>query len=1245
MFHKNITLGDNHFLQNWTVSNSAARIALSTTLGSNDIGKVALQQDNSNFYILQASSTGSNFTWFPIGSGGGGGGGVAISAGTNSTSSGTVVFSNSNGVTFGMNTAGVITATVAGAGAAQIGVADDSTAYTDAKSIAFPNVNSNVSFKVTNILANQVDIAATAFINISGGTTSNNLSKFTLSNSNNVSFGMNSTGLITASASFNQTNQTANLIQQVIAGTQTKTSGSLSFADSNGITFGMSGSNTITASHNALTSQSNQAVSAANGSSTFQTLSFANSNGLSFGTAAGGLTASYTVPSTAGLLSAVNISGGTTSNNLSAFVFSNSNNVSFGLNGSTLTATATFNQSVQTQNSVQVLGSTGNISFGNANGVTFGGNASTITASVAAQTVQTQNLHNVVLSGNTAGVMATVSSGTMTIAGGNNITVSQVGNAFTISGPNVGGAQTGISAIIAGTQTQTVGTVSFANSNGISFGMSNSSVITASHNGITTGRASTDGVGLNTAQSNVTWTVNSAGISLDARGYAGTGTSATNASITLNSNGLAISIASPTGNFTAGVSTQGNTSGNTGTVSNQLIFVGGNNITLSQSTNAGGATITVSGANVGGAQTGVSGISAGTTQMTSGTAVFSNSNGISFGVNGNTVTASYTVPGATVFSNSNNVSFGLNGSTVTATASFNQTAQTQNIVVPSAGTQTATSGTVVFANSNGISFGMSNSNQITASYTVPSTAGLLSAINVSAGTTSNNLSAFVASNSNNVSFGLNGSTLTASASFNQTVQPGIQSVIVSNTTYTTGQVSFSNANGITFGSSAGGGVITASHNALTTAAQSNHSHGNPTLNLTNLSGTTASNSAGFTLSLSALSQSVQPVAASGSNGSFAFSTLSFGSSNGLHFYTTNGSIVGSYTVGGGGSPNFSAGTTSNNLGSLVFSNSNGVSFGLNGSTITASVGAGGGGAFSAGISTQGNTAGTTGFVGSQIQFVGTNGISLSQSVNGASASLTIVGPASSSLVGGNNITLSTNGSTVSIIGPSNTLSFWEPNAPVGTSLSSMGQNSLHFFPVQVPTNLSMTGFLVSLSLNNATSSVSHSKGLTMSYGLYFPGTGANSTRIESSATSSLAFLASYSSNLSGGYTISQGTNSTTFSSAGIGSTSAWTGQRLLELPFATFLSAGALPIFCFANSTTQTNAASALMISNVVLNTQTNASYGRLRANGNTVSNNSIIASNAGFIYTATSGAWPSTIALSQRSVYSNIRMMLQMGM
>src|SRR6476659_3606287 len=52
---------------------------------------------------------------------------------------------------------------------------------------------------------------------------------------------------------------------------------------------------------------------------------------------------------------------------------------------------------------------------------------------LTSQSVQTQNLYNVTLAGNTAGVLAQISSGTMTLAGGNNITLSQAGNAVTIS--------------------------------------------------------------------------------------------------------------------------------------------------------------------------------------------------------------------------------------------------------------------------------------------------------------------------------------------------------------------------------------------------------------------------------------------------------------------------------------------------------------------------------------------------------------------------------------------------------------------------------------------------------------------------------------------------------------------------------------------------------------------------------------------------------------------------------------------
>lgn len=56
---------------------------------------------------------------------------------------------------------------------------------------------------------------------------------------------------------------------------------------------------------------------------------------------------------------------------------------------------------------------------------------------------------------------------------------------------------------------------------------------------------------------------------------------------------------------------------------------------------------------------------------------------------------------------------------------------------------------------------------------------------------------------------------------------------------TNGAVSFSNSNGVTFG----GNLSTITASVATNYAASDHSHGNPSLALTNLSGTTASNSA------------------------------------------------------------------------------------------------------------------------------------------------------------------------------------------------------------------------------------------------------------------------------------------------------------------------------------------------------------------------------------------------------------------
>lgn len=268
----------------------------------------------------------------------------------------------------------------------------------------------------------------------------------------------------------------------------------------------------------------------------------------------------------------------------------------------------------------------------------------------------------------------------------------------------------------------------------------------------------------------------------------------------------------------------------------------------------------------------------------------------------------------------------------------------------------------------------------------------------------------------------------------------------------------------------------------------------------------------------------------------------------------------------------------------------------------------------------GNTLGSSQLVGSDVTFVGGNNITLSADT--LNDKLVFVGPAAA---GGA------------------TLSFMEPTPLGNTALLGAAQNSLYFVPVKPQNNVTMTAINMFLSLSNATSNNSHAVSHTISYGLYSLGTGASTSQMLQMGTSSMAIIASYSSNLSGGYTLSQGTNSTTYSSAGTGSTSAWTGQRILAMPMATLLNEGYEYYFGLAQSSTSTGNTGALRLSYVVLNPMTNGQFGRLAPNGNTVSNATIVPNFGGFIYSATSGAWPSTIALSQRNIVSNSRLYIQL--
>jgi len=308
-------------------------------------------------------------------------------------------------------------------------------------------------------------------------------------------------------------------------------------------------------------------------------------------------------------------------------------------------------------------GTSGTINFANSNGITFGMSGSNqITASytVPTQSVQTQASGNIV----GAGFSSTTTTG-VNIVGTNNSLGLSLGVPVYLTTQSVQTQASGNIARTGFTSTSTAGTalVGTLNTGGLSLGipayLTTQSVQTqASGNIAGLGFTSTTTTG--TA---VVGTHNSLGLSLGVPAYlttqsvqtqasgniAGSGFTGANATGTLNSNGLSLSIAAPgAANYSIGVSNLGNTAGSTGITGTRIVFVGTNNISLSQSTDANGATISINQTGGGGGGLTNINISAGTTSNNLSNIVFSNGNGVTFGLNGSTVTASVAVGGGVI---------------------------------------------------------------------------------------------------------------------------------------------------------------------------------------------------------------------------------------------------------------------------------------------------------------------------------------------------------------------------------------------------------------------------------------------------------------------------------------------------------------------------------------------------------------------------------------------------------------------
>jgi hypothetical protein len=815
-----------------------------------------------------------------------------------------------------------------------------------------------------------------------------------------------------------------------------------------------------------------------------------------------------------------------------------------------------------------VFAASGNITASQSTGA---GSVNTIWLSVPAQTVQTQGITGDQLSvgvstgGNTSG-NTTVNAGTRIVfVGSNGITLSQGTAAgattITISG-TIPAAQTTQSAIKALGVSNTGNT---AGNTGVSTGVD---WVIAGSNGITASE-STVGGGPNTIW--ISGTIPAA-----------------------QTNQSAIKA--------FGASNTGNTAGNTGVSTGiDWVLAGSNSITISESTVGGGPnTLWIQMTQPAGAA-GIGGIGVSNTGTTAGNTGTSSTGTWVFAASGN-ITASQSTGAGSV----NTIWLSVPAQTVqTQGVTGDQLSVGVSTGGNTAGNTTINSGQrLVFIGSNMISISQatgagSTTLQFSATQSVQTqgitgdqlSIGVSTGGNTQGNTTVNSGQRFVLVGTNGITLsqatGAGSTTISISGNAAQTNQSAIRALGVSNTGNTAGNTGVSTgidwviagSNGITASeSTVGGGPNTIWISGTIPAAQTAQS-AIKALGVSN-TGNTAGNTG--------VSTGVDWVVAGSNNITVSESTVG-GGPNTIWISGANaGAAQYSIGVSTGGNTSGTTGVTGTRI---VFAGGNAITLSQSndatGATITISGGGGGGGGIGAGVSTGGNTAGSTGTVTTgNVVFVGSGPISLSQSTGaaGSNATITINAPATSSLVGASGISISTNGSTISIY--PNFISSYE-NMPglIGSSAVTFGTGTISsavafalpqngsFSFIRIPMLMSMFSTTIATS---AIAGTSAQAGVFQTYNavVYSLGTGASSKSLISVASGSGSFSATNKISInSTQYSISLGfsgqaegaeTNRTTQYSISNTNYSFTTNQftefssnRWLDIPFANSLSAGA----------------------------------------------------------------------------------------
>lgn len=832
---------------------------------------------------------------------------------------------------------------------------------------------------------------------------------------------------------------------------------------------------------------------------------------------------------------------------------------------------------------------------------------------------------------------------------GTNASGTIASNGISVSVAPGGGGADGYNILAAGSQTaNTTGSVLFNNANGITFGMSNSSVITASHNGLTTAMASNRGSDFVQATA----------------AFAGT-----NATGTIASNGISVSVNPQTAfvfSNSNGVSFGTNGSTVTATVATNYQSQGAYLTTAAQSNQV------VNSLNG----------STGQISLNVGSSLSSSTNGssITFGLASNITTALQSAGAYLTTARASNDAVGLNTAFTAGPLAWTVNSSGISLNAGSAaGTTSGFGGNLISGsmthNTAGLNLSLNHPAWLTTA--MQSNAATISNIKVSAGTLSTNRSDLTFANSNGISFGLetNGiitgtvKTDYQSSNANYLTSQSNQAFSASGGSSTFQTLNFANSNGITFSNS--NGSVIASHNGLTTARASNDAVGlntagtnvtwtvnssglsfngagyagtGTTFNGANLSGSMTVNSNGVQLSMSAaapgggggiaLANSQTTYTSGTAHLSVVGGAMTIASTTGQSFNfsvpaTSSFVAVGALTLSTNGSTisisgnsvsavpiSFSAGTTSNSLSNVVFSNSNGISFGLNGSTMTAQ-----------------HNALTTARASTDAIGLNTAGTNVTWTANSSGLSINAAGYAGTGTTfNGTNIsgsiTQNSNGLQLNLsaaaAGGAGTYSNWEV-FPQGnnSTFSSLGQNSFYLQKMRPGGNYAFSNFDLRMSGSFVSSTNSQVAVHTVNYGLY----SLNGATYSSIATSNMIISASFNSNTAMGYTISQGAGSFTTTSGGTAIASLMTGMKHLYLPFTSTITAGgayAMGLHISSATTVGTSPHRMAILNQTVIN---NLTVGKVFASTILASNASFVGDFAQGVGSVTTGAMPSSIA------------------